>query len=363
MKKLDQYIVGKYLGTFFFVLLILSLIVMAVDFSEKVEDFITQPCTKAQILGDHYLGFLMHMAGMLFPLYALVSVMFFTSRMASQSEIISILNAGVSFRRFLRPYIWTAVGLSGLHLFMNHWLVPELNKRRLKFEHTFICRDKNNCDKAKTANLHLFLSPDVKVYMKYFQKSDSSARDFRLERFEKGRLASLLEAKQARWKPKEQKWELSYFTIRDFDGQKEKLRLGTASQIDTAIDLRPRDLIRYKNELERRTTAELNEQIAIDQRRGLSNKDFEIERHRRSADAFTVLLLTLIGVPIASRKVRGGIGLHLAIGVGIGSLFILLSKFSISFAVSGSMPIALGMWLPNIFFAVVAAVLLARAQK
>ena len=360
---LDRYLISKYLGTFFFVLAVFSLIVIAIDFSEKVEDFIEQPCTKWEILTQYYPGFIFHMAGLLMPLYALIAVVFFTSRLAYNSEIIAILNAGVSFRRLLRPYLVAGGLLCGLHLLLGHFLIPTMNKVRLKFEHTYICRDKANCDEVKTSNLHLFIGPETKVFMKYYQREDSSARDFRLEQFHDGRLVSLLDAKQARWMPKEQKWQLSFWTRRDFDGIHEKIFLGQATPIDTAINLQPRDLIRYKNANELLTTPELEATIAIDRSRGLANKQFEIEKYRRTCDAVTILILTVIGVAVASRKVRGGMGLHLAIGIGIGALFILLSKFAVSFAASGSVSPAIGMWIPNLIFIAVAIWLVAHAQK
>lgn len=360
---LDRYLIGKYLTTFFFVLLVFTLIVVTIDFSEKVEDFIEQPCTKAEIFSQYYPGFVLHMAGLLFPLYALISVVFFTSRLAYDSEIISMLNAGMSFRRLLRPYLIAGGFLCGLHLFMGHWLVPAANRARLKFEHTYICRDKANCEQSRTNNLHLFIGPETKVFMKYYQKEDSSARDFRLEQFANGRVASILDAKQAKWLSKEQKWRLLYYQKRDFDGLHERIEIGQTTHIDTAIDLRPADLVRYKNANELFTTPELNSVIETDRRRGLANRQFEIEKHRRTAEACTILILTLIGVSVASRKVRGGMGLHLAIGIGIGALFILLSKFAISFAASGSVSPQVAIWIPNMLFGVVALWLVSRAQK
>ncbi len=360
---LDRYLIGKYLGTFFFVLGIFTLIVVAIDFSEKIEDFISQPCTKSEILRHYYPGFILHMAGMLMPLYALIAVVYVTSRLAYNSEIIAVLNSGVSFGRLLRPFMVAAAILCALHLAMGHWLVPTMNKVRLKFEHTYVCRDKNNCDDVKTANLNLFIGPETKVFMKYYQREDSSARDFRLEQFRGGRLVSLLDAKQARWVTKTQKWQLNYWTRRDFDGLREKIFTSQTATLDTAINLRPRDLVRYKNANEQLTTPELDAAIAVDRGRGLANRGYEIEKHRRTCDSVTILILTVIGVSVASRKVRGGMGLHLAVGIGIGALFILASKFAVSFAASGSVSPAVGMWIPNMIFLAVAGLLAARAQK
>jgi lipopolysaccharide export system permease protein len=360
---LDKYLIKKYLGTFFFVLGIFSLIVIAIDFSEKVEDFIEQPCTKWQVLTQYYPGFLLHMAGLLFPMYALISVVFFTSRLAYDSEIMAILNAGVSFQRLMRPYLLAGGLLCGLHLTFGHFLIPMMNKVRLKFEHTYICRDKTNCDDVKTSNLNLFIGPETKVFMKYYQREDSSARDFRLEQFKNNRVVSILDAKQAIWLSKEQKWRLSFWMRRDFDGIREKMTGSNSQPIDTVLSLRPTDLVRYKNANELYTTPELDAVINRDRGRGLANKQFEIEKYRRTAESVTILILTIIGVAVASRKVRGGMGLHLAIGIGIGAFFILLSKFAVSFAASGTVSPLIGMWIPNMIFVAVAIWLVARAQK
>ena len=357
---LDRYLIRKYLSTFFFSLLICTLISMAIDFSDKVKSFIEKPCTFREIMVDYFVGFILNMAGLLLPLYTLIAVVFFTSRLAFNSEILSILSAGVSFRRLLRPYLLAGAAVALLHLCLNHYLIPLANKSRLKFERAYVWTEQ---EKGKKSNVHFLVAPDTKVYIQGYDKNRQVATGLRLEKFQKSRLVSILDAQNAAWKDNPQRWELTNYSIRSFDGLREKYQRFTAP-LDTAINLEPQDFIWYHNQNEEMTTGELRAAIARDRSRGLlTSRNYEIELHRRTADAFTILILTIIGLAVAGRKVRGGMGLHLAIGIGVGALYILLSKFAVSFAASGSVPVALGMWIPNIIFSGVALWLAGRAQK
>lgn len=360
IKTLDGYIIRKYLSTFLFSVLIFTMISMAIDFSDKVSTFISKTIPLGVIMGQYYFGFVLHMAGLLTPLYTLIAVVFFTSRMAFNAEILSILNAGVSFGRLLRPYLLAGGLLASIHLAFNHLIVPYFNKARLKFERTYVWPDS---EKGRFSNVHFLVAPDTKVYIQGYNKNNKTASGLRLEKFEGSRMISILEAQSAAWKKEPNRWELTNYTIHDFDGLSERVTRITAP-LDTAIDLSPNDFVWYHNENEEMTTPELNRAIERDRSRGLSNtKKFEIEKHRRTADACTSIVLTVIGLAVAGRKVRGGMGLHLAIGIGIGAIYILLSKFAVSFATSGSVPIALGLWIPNLIFLAIAVVLVAGAQK
>ncbi len=340
-------------------MLIFSLIAMIIDFSDKIEDFIEEPCTFQQILIDYYLNFVIYINGMLTPLYALISVIFFTSRMAYDSEIISILNAGVSFRRLMLPYMVAAATIGGIHLLSNHFLIPLGNEKRLNFENTFIWKYN---DKGKTEDVHLFIGDQTKIFVDHYRKRDSIANDFRLERFEDNKLVYLLKARRAEWMGASQEWKLTDYEVRTFNGMKETYDSG--KRLDTLINLFPADFVRYQNQKEMMTTPVLNEFIEEERRRGLGNtKIYEIEKHKRSAEPFTLFILTLIGMAIASRKVRGGMGLHLAIGVAIGAIFIFLSRFSTVFAANESLTPLFGVWLPNIVFTIITLWLLFRAQK
>lgn len=360
-KVLDAYLIKKYFSTFFFSLLICTLISVAIDFSDKVKSFIEKTCTAKEIIFDYYLGFILHMAGLLLPLYTLIAVVFFTSRLAFNSEILSILNAGVSFQRLLRPYLIVGFSIAALHMALNHVIIPQSNKTRLKFERTYVWT--TGQDKGKTSNVHFLVAPDTKVFIRGYNKNNKTASGLRLEKFDGNRIISILDADNAAWKAEPNRWQISNYSIRTFDGMRERYAK-FAAPLDTAINLSPQDFIWYHNQTEEMTTAELQEAMDRDRSRGLSNsKKYAVEMHRRTADAFTNVILTVIGLAVAGRKVRGGMGLHLAVGIGIGAGFILLSKFAVSFATSGQVPIILGMWIPNLVFLAVAIWLVSRAQK
>lgn len=361
LKILDRYIIGKFLSTFFFTVLIFTMITVIIDFSEKVEKFIEEPITKREIMIDYYPNFIFFIYGMLFPLFTLIAVVFFTSRMANNSEILSILNAGVSFRRILRPYLIAATFIALLHLVGNHYLIPKGNETRLNIEHTYIDRD---ADLGRTRNIHMFLSPDSKIYINLWRKRDSTATNVRLERFENHELVYLLTANRAEWLGPPNRWRLSNYQIRTFDGMREEIVLGQGKEIDTTLNLQPADFIDYKEQQSMMTTDELQRYINKQHERGLGNTaKYRAELQRRTAEPVTVIILTFIGVAVAARKVRGGVGIHLAIGIVIAAVFLILSRFSAVFAAGQALPVIVSVWLPNLFFGGIAFWLIRRAQK
>lgn len=361
LKILDRYIIKKFLSTFFFVVLIFTMISVVIDYSEKVEKFIEEPITRKEILVDYYPSFIIFIDGLLWPLFTLISVIFFTSRMAYNSEVISILNAGVSFRRFMRPYLISASIIAFLSLIGNHYFIPLGNKKRLDIQYTYFDKDK---DKGKTRDVHMFVSPDTKIYINFYRKRDSTARNFRLEQYRDHELVKFIKATAAEWVGPPNNWRLRNYEIRTFNGLEEDLIVGRGQQMDTTFNLMPGDFVDYEEQQSMLTTSELREYIDKQKQRGVGNTTkYEIELYRRSADPFTAFILTFIGVSIAARKVRGGIGLHLAVGIGLGAIFIFISRFSIVFATGQSIPPILGIWLPNLIFAGIALYLMSRAQK
>lgn len=359
MKILDSYLVKKYLSTVLFVMLLVIMISVAIDVSDKVQSFISKPCTTKEILLTYYPGFIMHMIGLLMPIFTLIGVVFFTSRLAFNAEILSILNAGVSFNRLLRPYMMAAVVVSTGHLLINHFIAPTFNKSRLWFERTYVWLDQ---DKGKTSNVHILVAPDMKAYVRGYNKNGNTVSGLRIEHFRGNQILSILDAETAVFKSDPNRWQLSNYTIRNFNGFQETFTRYTAP-LDTAINLLPDDFIYYTNQNEEMTTPELYEAIERNRERGAFNKSYEIETHRRTADAATNIILTVIGLAVAGRKVRGGMGLHIAIAVGIGALFVLLSKFASSFASSNVISVGLGIWIPNMAFMAVAFLVSSKAQK
>ncbi len=361
LKTIDKYIIKKYLFTFTFVMMAFALITIIVDFTEKVEELIASQLSVREIITQYYIPFALWINPLLFHLYALITVIFFTSRMAYNSEIIAMLSAGISLRRILRPYLLAAGFLAGLLFVGNHYLIPRTNSTRINFEYTYIWKSE---DHGKVKNVNLFLKPDVKAYVRYFRKRDSTALDLRIEKIEGNQITSILKAKSAKWIGPPRRWRLLNYEIRTFDGARETWFREEKEPLDTALGLRLSDFVYFQNQKDAMTSPEIRAFIPREHRRGLINTlPYEIELARRTADPFTLIILTIIGFALASRKVRGGMGLHLAMGIGLGAALIFLSRFSATFAANEAMPVWLGIWLPNIIFGIVAIIVFRKAQR
>lgn len=359
LKTLDKYIIRKYLSTFFFTLLIFSLIVMVIDFSEKVDDFIEEKLSAITVLTQYYANNIPYLNGLLFPLYVLISVIFFTSRMAYNSEIISILNSGVSFNRLARPYIISAAFLMSLLLVANHLILPEGNKKLIAFENKYIFKHDQD---SKQKNVHLFIDPENKIYFHTYNVYNNTGSEFALETIKDGKLISRLNANRAEWVDSTGQWRLYNYFSRTFLENREIIDKGAL--LDTTINLLPEDLQRRNNLRYTMTTPELQEFLKRERQRGMGKYNlYELEMHRRTSEPFSIIILTLIGMAIAARKVRGGIGFHLAMGAGIGGMFIILSKFATTFSTNANLPTLLGQWIPNIIFIFITWFIISRAQK
>jgi lipopolysaccharide export system permease protein len=358
---LDRYIIRKYLSTFFFTALLFSIIAITINFSEHIEKFMDQPVTKREIFLEYYINFVPWINGLLWPIFSLISVIFFTSRMARDTEVVAMLNAGMSYTRFLRPYLMVAFFLATLYLLGNHIFFPQGNKTMMAFENKYIFP---NNYKVKSSNIHLFIGPESKVYISNYHTHDSTGTGFRLEQYRDLHLISLLEAKSFEYQSEDKKWRLRDYEMRTWDNGKEHYMSGQGQTLDTAISLYPSDFVYYTNDKEMMTSAELQRFIQYEQERGIgSSRIMRSEYHRRWAEPFTIVILTLIGAAIASRKHRGGMGLNLAMGVWIGSMFVFFSKFALTFSTNLHLNPMLAMWLPNLFFGLLAFYFIRRAQK
>jgi len=342
--------------------ILFTLISFVIDASQKVESFVNEKLTLNQIVFEYYIYFLPNINILLWPLFALIAVIFFTSRLAYNSEIMSILNAGVSFKRIMLPYLISSCLLLLPHLWGNHIFIPKANKKRIEFENQFIY--KSNRDHNRSSNIHLFTDENTKVYVRFFREDDNTIADLRLEQFDSLKLVYMVKASRAQWLEEDEKWRISDYTKYAFEGLKEYVIDGKGKEFDTTLNMRPSDFVLFKNQREMMTSPEIRQYIEQERSRGIADtKIFEIEVHRRSADSYTLLILTLIGLSVASRKVRGGMGVHLAVGVSVGAAYIVLSKFSVTFAQGNLLPPVLGVWIPNLIFTGIAIWLLTRAQK
>lgn len=360
LKIIDRYILFRYLATFFFIILLMGMLTVVIDFSEKVDSLANGP-KWTEVVFDYYLNFVPYISSMLFPLYALIAVIYFCSRLAANSEIIAIIGNGISFWRLLRPFMMGAAIIAGFHLYANHFIFPELNKGRTRFENTYI--RKNNFDGPKD-NIHLFVSSQEEIYIQHYNRKDSTGRNFALIRYDSNGVDRpyTLEAGRIKLIEYPNKWELINYHARQVDDMEETIVKG--AKMDTLLPLSSADLARRKNLKDAMNSREIMEYIEQEKAKGLgSTTVFEVEYHRRSADPFSILILTLIGVSIAARKTRGGMGMHIVMGMLVCALYIFMSKFSMTFSTHGGLSPLLGVWTPNIIFTFVAFYLASKAQK
>lgn len=355
---IDRYIIRKFLLTFFLSIFLFSFIAVVIDLTEKVDDFIEKAVPLSEVVFGYYFNFLPYIDALLSPLFIFISVIFFTSRMAYRMEIVALLASGVSFYRFIVPYFISATLLAGLLLYANHFLVPNTNKKRLAFEYTFIDNPYRNLDR----NIYLQVEKDKFVYMENFAPRDNAGYKFSYEIISEGKLQYKLRADKIEWREKEKEWRLRNYSICEYKEFGENIRKGTS--LDTLLNFEPKDFFQRVNVKEEMNTPALIQQIETMQQRGVENISYYlIELYRRTADAFTVFILVLIGVALASRKVRGGSGLHIAMGIALSASFIIFTRFSTTFATNGNLSPFLSVWIPNVIFGALAVWLLLRAPK
>lgn len=361
LKKLDLYIIKKYLGSFLFTMVLITMVSIVVNFSEKIHKFIDAELSTLDVIKDYYIPFIPWINGLMWPLFSLIAVVFFTSRMAKNTEVVAMLSSGMSFNRFLVPYLIGGGLIAGVFWVGKNYLIPYSNKLKNEFEYEYLTK------KHKTTlnnNVHFFLNEDEKVYIRYYRKRDTTAQGFRLEQFQDGKLAMTLKADRLLFKEEPNKWTIKDYDIRTFDGMDETFLDAHGESKDTTLNLTPNDFIQNMKIMENMNTSDLRTYVEREKERGVgASKNFLIELHRRNSEPFSIIILTLIGAAISSRKVRGGLGLHLAIGIIIGATFVIISQFSATFSNNLSLSPFLGAWLPNLIFSLVAIYLIMKSQK
>lgn len=345
------------MGTFIYAIGIMALISCVIDYSEKVADFVKNQAPASAIL-FYYLTFIPHITALLFPLFIFIAAIFFTSRLAYRSEIIAMLATGMSFTRFLRPYIYGALFLGVISLGMNHFLIPMANKYRLKFEDRFY----KNKVVSSDENVHLKLSKELLVYVQNYNYERNSGNRFVAERIDGTELKERLMAQSASYDSTKKEWKLKNVFIRKLDGLKEEEEF--LPEMTRLYPFTPNDLRVNLAIKEALTTPQLNAYIALQESRGNSSLNFyRIEKHRRSSQPFAALILTIIGACIASRRVRGGSGLHLALGIVISALYVMAMQFSNTFSTNAGFSPFIATWIPNIIFAFLALFLYRRQVR
>ena len=355
MKKIDIYIIRKFLGTYIFSIILIIAIVVMIDINEKIDSLLAAPL-KATIF-DYYLNFIPYFLSLFSPLFTFISVIFFTSKLADNSEIIAMLASGISFKRLVVPYMISAAIIAGVNFVLNSYVIPQATSTRIEFQNQYIKNKK--VDYA--SNIQLQVEPGVIAYMSRYDNRTKTGYRFSLEKFDGKILKSRLTAQTISYDT-DQHWVVKNYVIRDFDDMREYLTRG--SQLDTIIAIEPSDFLISKYDSELMTTPELKTYITRQKQRGIGNIiDFEIEYHKRFANTAAAFILTLIGVSLSSRKMKGGMGFNIAMGLLLSFSYILFDMVSSSFAISGSTSPQLAVWIPNILYIFIAAALYLKAPK
>jgi lipopolysaccharide export system permease protein len=358
MKKIDYYIIKKFLGTFFLSISLIIIIVIVFDISENVEDLIKSDAPLKEIIFNYYINFIPYFVNLFSPLFTFIAVIYFTSKMASQSEIVAILGSGISFRRMLRPYMITALFLTLLSFYLANFLIPHTNKTMLDFKIAYISNKYRNNNR----NIHMQIAPGTFIYVESYNVDDNRGSRFTMEKFNNGVLYYKMAANNIVWDSTSKKWTINNYSVHLINGMEEKLYGGI--KIDTSINLTPDDFYDRSENIDLMNFSQLRTYIKAEQMKGSDNiKYYEVEKHRRIASPFSTFILTIIGVSVSSRKMRGGIGVHIAYGLALTFIYILFSRITETFATYGNLSPVVAEWIPNIIFMAIALFLLRMAPK
>ena len=359
LKKIDIYIIRKFLGTFFLAIALIIIIVIAFDVSEKIDDFIERKAPLSAIIFQYYFNFIPYFVNLFSPLFTFIAVVYFTSRLAANTEIIAILTGGVSYKRMLRPFIISAVLLAALNFWLSNFMIPPANKKRLAFEEQYVKR----IQKSRGRNIHLQLDPGTFAFVETFSLEEKIGYRFTLESidFHEG-LTSKLHADVLSWDSLNQSWTLHKCILRTFDGDNESIQRMVS--VDTVLNMTPNDFRIDTYMMDLMNFSQLRDFIKRERIKGSESLVFyEVEQYRRTAFPFATIVLTLIGAALSSRKVRGGTGLHLFFGITLSFAYILFMQISTTFAIKASFPPLLAVWTPNIVFMFIAGYLIYKTPK
>ncbi|MFT4203456.1 MAG: LptF/LptG family permease [Chitinophagaceae bacterium] len=365
MKILDWYIVKKYVSTFLFSIFLFAIISVVIDIGEKTDDFVYSKWTLTQIVMNYYIAFVPHIVALLFPLFVFIAVIFFTSKMAGRVEVIAILASGTSFTRFLRPFFLTSVVLAGVLYYMNGYVIPKADIKVAYFNDVYVHRN-SSYDKlvANNRKPNLYYRIDSFTYagIRNFDTTSKHGGPFYMYRIKHDSMDYNLRAATIRWDTAKHKWKLQNIFERTIHGMKETIK--QTPERFMHFSFQPSDLSIDDYAQNKMTTPQLRHHVEMERQRGGEDiNTFEIELYRRQATPISVIVLTMIGAVIASRKVRGGSGAHLAIGFVAGAVFILMDRFSTIFSTKGHFPPLIAAWLPNMVFSLVALYLYRTAPK
>ena len=359
--RIDRYIIGKFLSTYFFLILIIITIAIIFDYNEKIDKFTQSGVSFKNIIFDFYFNFIPYFVNLFSPLFVFISVIFFTSKLADKSEIIAMKAAGMSYKRLLRPYLFSAILIGLMTFVLGAYIIPKGNVARVDFENTYLKKKKSSI----TENVQLQVAPGVVAYITQFDNETKRGFGFSLDKFENKQLKSRLTANVINYDTLAEKrytWSVQQYTLREFKGMKEEITNG--AKLDTIIQMEPSDFFYINNQQETMTLPQLQEFIDKQANRGAAGvSTFEVEYHKRFARPFAAIILTIIGVSLSSQKRKGGMGTSIGLGLALSFTYILLQSVTASFAINAGWPAMLAVWLPNILFAIIAFILYKRTPQ
>lgn len=352
IKRLDTYIIRKFIGTYVYSILLIISISIVFDINENLAKFTTNHAPLKAIVFDYYANFVPYFANLFSPLFVFIAVIFFTSKLAGNSEIIAMLACGTGFKRLLRPYLISAALIAALNFYLGSYVIPHGTIIRQNFESLY----KNNKKNTSAINVQLQVAPGVIAFMSQYDDITKTGYGFTLDKFENKKLISTLSANIVQYdtiSDSRYHWTVHNYKIRTLTGMREKITSGM--KLDTVIMMEPMDLVFSKGQQETLTSPELRRYISKQQERGSQNVvQYEVEYHKRIATSFASFILTIIGASLSSRKRKGGMGMYLGIGLALSFSYILLQTISATFAIQANTPAMLAAWIPNILYSIIA---------
>lgn len=361
ISRIDRYIITKFLSTYIFLIAIIILIAIIFDFNEKIDKFTQSHASVKKILFDYYLNFIPYFSNLFSPLFVFIAVIFFTSKLADNSEIIAMKSAGMSYKRLLRPYMISAAIIALASFLLGAYVIPRGNVAKVNFENTYIKKK----DISAEDNVQMQVDTGVVAYITHFDNRTKSGYGFSLDKFSNKKLVSHLTAQTIQYDTLSERrysWTLRNYRIRTLKGMREKITTG--QKLDTIILMEPSDFFYTYGQQETMTVPQLREFIDRQKLRGAAGiSTFEVEFHKRFATPFAAFILTIIGVSLSCEKRKGGMGTSIGLGLALSFSYILFQTVSASFAINAGWPAMISAWLPNILFALVAFVLYKRTPQ
>jgi lipopolysaccharide export system permease protein len=358
VNKLDWYIIRKFTSTFVYILGILVIICIIFDFSERVDDYLKDNVPFKAIVFDYYLNFIPWLVNTFSALFVFITVIFFTSNMASRTEWVASLAAGISFNRMLRPYFIVSVTIALLSYLLNSYILPGSNKKRIQFEVEYV----HNKKSGWTHNIHQQVLPGEFIYIQNFNTNEKIGYKFTLEKFEDSKLVEKTEAERIQWSDTTRLWKLENLVTRRFTSGGQQLT--AKPELTLALNAKPEDFGDDATDISTMTDPELKNYISLQKLRGVGNiSEYYVELYKRKALPFAGIILTFIGVCIASRKVRGGIGMHLFLGIALAFSYILFMQISYTFATFSDLNPFIAVWIPNLIYIVISIFIYRNAPK